>query len=139
MTTGLFEQRNPYKGSPARPWIRLRFQALDGTTHEVEFLADTGNPYALIISQASMAKLKQGDAPDVSTNFGLLIGGWLHAQTPELGLDHDLVGYASDAVVGATKASSPDFEGLAGLPMLRMMEYGGDADWFWVRSRQSQP
>jgi hypothetical protein len=86
-----------------------------------------------------MALLKQGDAPDVNTNFGTLQGGWLHVLMPELGLDQYLVGYASDAVVTATKASCPDFEGLAGLPLLRMTEYGGDPDWFWLRPLLVQP
>jgi len=58
---------------------------------------------------------------------------------PEVGLDQDIMAYASDAVVRAAKASSPDFSGLAGLPLLRMMEYGGDADWFWIRPLHRQP
>jgi len=86
-----------------------------------------------------MANLKQRAAPDVNSNFGLLEAGWLHLSMPELGPDQDVVGYASDVVVTATKASSPDFEGLAGLPVLRLLEYGGDADWFWLRSVQSRP
>jgi hypothetical protein len=117
----------------------LRLIAPDGTTHEVELLADTGNPCALIISQALMARLKQRAAPDVHSNFGLLQGGWLHLTMPELGLDQDVVGYASDAVMTATKASSPDFEGLAGLPLLRLAEYGGNALWFWLRAVASPP
>ena len=52
---------------------------------------------------------------------------------PELGLAQQIVGYASDAVVKAVKASSPDFAGLAGLPFLRLLEFGGDADGFWLR------
>lgn len=139
MNTGLTEQRNPYKGSPPRSWVRLRVTAADGTLHEVEVLADTGNPCAIIISQALMAKLKQRTAPDLRSNFGLLEGGWVHLTIPELGLDEDLVGYASDAVVAATKASSADLEGLAGLPFLRLLEYGGDADWFWLRPVTSRP
>jgi len=43
-----FEQRNPYKGQPPRPWVRLRFRAKDGSMVEVELLADTGNPCAVI-------------------------------------------------------------------------------------------
>jgi hypothetical protein len=139
MIAGPFEQRNPYNGSPSRPWVRLRLTAPDGSTHEVELLADTGNPCALIISQALMATLKQRAAPDVQSNFGLLQGAWLHLAMPELGVDQDVEGFASDAVVAATKASSPDFEGLAGLPFLRLLEYGGDADWFWLRALQSRP
>lgn len=139
MMAGPSEQRNVYKGSPPRPWVRLRLTAPDGATHQVELLADTGNPCAIIVSQALMARLKQRAAPDVHSNFGLLDGGWLHLTMPELGLDQDVLGYASDAVATATKASHADFEGLAGLPFLRLLEYGGDADWFWLRPAQSRP
>jgi hypothetical protein len=66
-------------------------------------------------------------------------GGWLHVDIPEVRLNQDIVGYGNDAVVSAAKASSPDFGGLADLPLLRMMEYGGDADWFWIRPLQRQP
>lgn len=133
------EQRNPYQGSPPRPWVWLRLKALDGTTQEVNLLADTGNPCGIIISQIFMAKLKMKAAPPVQSNFGLLHGGWLHLDMAELGLDQHLVGYASDTVVNATKASSSHFEGLVGLPFLRLVEYGGNADWFWLRFPSDSP
>ena len=44
-----------------------------------------------------------------------------------------MIGYGSDAVVAATQANSPDFGGLVGLPLLRTMRYGGDADFFCPR------
>jgi hypothetical protein len=47
--------------------------------------------------------------------------------------------YASDGVATATKVSSPDFEGLAGLPLLRLVEYGGNANWFWLRAAPASP
>lgn len=127
------EQKNPYKGSPERPWIRLRLAAPDGSTVEREFLADTGNPCAFILGQQDMVRLKARDGPDMHTNFGLLQGDWLQLAMPELGLTQALLGYASDAVATAAGASHPDFKGLVGLPLLRLVEYGGDADWFWVR------
>jgi hypothetical protein len=133
------DQRNPYKGSPPRPWVRLRFTAADGATHSCELLADTGNPCAVIIGKTLMATLKLRAAPDVSSNFGLLEGGWVHLSMPELALDQEVVGFGSDAVVSATKKSSPEFEGLAGLPFLRLLEYGGDADSFWLRSVATPP
>jgi hypothetical protein len=139
MTVVSSEQRNPYKGTPPRPWIRLRLAAPGGFTVELELLADTGNPCAVIINAQNMAGLKTGDAPDMNTNFGLLEGGWLQPAMPELGLVQPVVGYASDAVVAAAKASHPDFEGLAGLPLLRLAEYGGNADWFWLRAAGSSP
>ena len=139
MTAVSFEQRNPYKGSPSRPWVRVRFTAADGSTQEIQLLADTGNPCAIIIAQTALAKLMQRAAPDVQSNFGLLQGGWVQLSMPELGLDQDIVGFASDAVVTAAKMSSADFEGLAGLPFLRLLEYGGDADWFWLRPLLTRP
>ena len=55
------------------------------------------------------------------------------AHPSDIGFDRHIVGYASDSVVSAAKASHADFGGLAGLPLLRMLEYGGDAKGFWVR------
>ena len=81
-----------------------------------------------------MARLKVRDAPDLHTNFGLLQGGWLQLAMPELGLTQAILGYASDAVAAAAAASHLDFRGLIGLPLLRLAEYGGNADWFWVRA-----
>jgi hypothetical protein len=133
------EQRNPYKGSPPRPWVRLRLTDKVGTAHEIEFLADTGNPFAIIITQAAMALLKLKTAPDVNTNFGTLQGGWVHIHMPDFGLDTDVIGYASDAVVNSTQTSSPDFQGLGGLPFLRLLEYGGDAGGFWLRAAITKP
>ena len=46
----------------------------NGAAHEFELLADTGNPFAIVLCQAAMANLKLKTAPDVSTNFGLLQG-----------------------------------------------------------------
>lgn len=136
MIVAVYEQRNPYKGKPQRPWIRLRLEARDGSLEELELLADTGNPCALVIASPTMARLKSGDVPDIQSNFGLLQGGWLQLAMPELGLTQPVRGYASDLVVTTTKASHVDFEGLAGLPLLRLLEYGGDAKEFWVRPQR---
>ena len=43
-------QRNHYKGNPEHAWVRLRFAASDGSTHERELLADTGSPCAIILN-----------------------------------------------------------------------------------------
>jgi len=137
MIAGSFEQRNPYKGSPPRPCVRLSLTANDGTILEVELLADTGNPCAIILGQEHLGTLKRGHAPDMHSNFGGLQGGWLHVSMADLGVDRYLVGYASDAVMKAAKASHPDFDGLAGLPFLRLLEYGGNEDSFWLRPGNS--
>ena len=83
-----------------------------------------------------MARLKRRAAPHVNSNFGLLDGGWIRLIMPELGLDQELVGYASDTVMKAAQASNVDF---AGLPLLRLVEYGGDANWFWIRPGAAKP
>jgi hypothetical protein len=127
------EQRNPYMGSPARPRLRLVLVAADGTQRQVEALADTGNPCALIVGQEVMDQFNQGLVPGMSTNFGRLAGGWLRVQIPEVEFDANLIAYASDAVAQAAAESHPSFQALAGLPLLRMMEYGGNGDGFWVR------
>lgn len=130
------EQRNPYQGTPERPWFRLRLLAADGDSRELSVLADTGNPCALIVSVEEMRHFKRGDAPDVQTNFGALAGGWLEIEIPELDYRGFVMGFASDDVVHACQASHPDLAGLAGLPLLREFEYGGDAESFWIRSRR---
>jgi hypothetical protein len=137
MTFAPYEQRNAYKGTPSRPWVQLRLLAPDGTVDEIELLADTGNPCAIVIGVAGMARFKRRAAPDMKTNFGLLEGGWLRVRMPEAGLDQELTGFANEVVVAAAKASSTDFEGLAGLPLLRLFEYGGNADQFWLRQTPS--
>ena len=139
MTPGPFEQRTPYKGTPNRPWIRLRLMALDGSTVELELVADTGSPFAIILGAQHMSRLEWGGGTDRSTNFGQLRGFWLELAMPELGLSGQIHGYASDTVWAAVKADHPDFEGLIGLPLLRLVEYGGNADWFWVRPISPPP
>jgi len=128
------EQRNRYQGTPARAWFRLRLIAADGVARDLDVLADTGNPCTLIVSVEQMRQCKRGDAPDIRTNFGTLEGGWLEVEIPELQFRRHVVGFASDSVFHACQASHPDFAGLAGLPLLREFEYGGDAGSFWIRA-----
>ena len=132
-------QRNPYKGTPPRCWVRIRFAAPDGSLHERELLADTGSPCAVILGQPDLALLLHAAAPGVNTNFGPLSGGWLQLHTPELGLTAQILGYGSDTVRQSVQLDSPDFAGLAGLPLLRMLEYGGDDTAFWVRKLPGTP
>ena len=133
MSRPVQEQRNAYKGSPERPWVRLRLVDDRAGARDVELLADTGNPCAVILGEQLMQQFRRGDGPDVQTNFGLLEGGWLYVLVPELGLGEFVLGYASDSVVVAARESCPDFEGLVGLPLLRLVEYGGDRNSFWLR------
>ena len=75
----------------------------------------------------------------MNTNFGTLTGGWLELHMPELGLTNQLLGYGSGPVLQAVQLDSPDFAGLVGLPLLRMVEYGGDSASFWVRKPSGVP
>jgi hypothetical protein len=127
------EQRNGYKGVAPRAWVRVRLVAPNGSETELELMADTGNPYPLIISMALMGQFSSRQVSPRRSHFGPLIGGWLHLRIPDVNFDQQIMGFANDAIVATTQASCPDFQGLAGLPLLRMVEYGGDPYWFWIR------
>jgi hypothetical protein len=122
MTPNPFVQRNPYKGTTPRSWVLLRFAVADGSLHEREVVADTGSPCAVILGLTDLALLLRATGTGINTNFGPLSGGWLELSRPELGLTNQVLGYGSDQVLQAVQQDSPDFAGLAGLPLLRMVE-----------------
>jgi hypothetical protein len=107
--------------------------------HERELVADTGSPCAVILGQADLALMLRASAAGVNTNFGLMAGGWIELNMPELGLANQVLAFASDQVLQAVRAEDPDFAGLVGLPLLRLVEYGGDARAFWVRKAATVP
>lgn len=133
MTSIPYRQQNPYKGTSLRCWIRLRFAAADGSLHERELVADTGSPCAVILGQNDLALLLRSTAAGMNSNFGQLTGAWLELNMPELGLNTQIIGYGSDRVLQTVGRDRVDFVGVVGLPLLRMMEYGGDATSFWVQ------
>ena len=139
MSGATLEQRNPYKGTPPRCWVLVHLLAPDGTEQEVELLADTGSPFTLILGDNLLRRFEYGPAPLPTTHTGLLRGGVVRLTIPDIGLDVLLAAYASDAIVREAQVSSRDFEGLTGLPFHRMVEYGGDSDWFWIRPQGSNP
>ncbi len=139
MSPPLLEQRNPYKGSSSKAWVRVRLVGPSLDTHDLDLLADTGSPFSIIISDRIMQMVGTRLAVTVPTNFGPLRGGWLRVTIPDVGFDQQLLCYASDAVVASSKQSSSDFEGLLGLPVLRMHIYGGDATAFWILSAAGPP
>jgi predicted aspartyl protease len=126
------EQRNVYKGTPARAWLRLQLIGSDGQIRELELLVDTGNLCAIIIDAETMQAMRWRESSSTQSNFGSLDGGWLRAAIPELDFDVKLLGYANDSVVSVVKRSDADFAGLVGLPLLRMLDYGGNSGCFWV-------
>ena len=99
-------------------------------------LADTGNPFAVVLGQADLVKLMQAELRGVNTNFGTMTGGWIQLAMPEFGLTRRVSDFDSDRVLQAVRADSSDFLGLIGLPLLRMLEYGGDHAAFWIRRRK---
>ena len=129
-------QRNPYKGREPRCWLRLRFAALDGSLHERDLLADTGSPCAVILANTDLLHLMQAEADPIGTNFGAMAGAWLKLAMPEFAVTGRVAGFGSDQVLRAVQSDSPDFSGIVGLPLLRMFEYGGDEDAFWIRKRK---
>lgn len=133
------EQRNGYKGIVPCAWIRMRLVAPDGTETEVELMADTGNPYPVIIGTRLLKQVTHRREASKRTNFGLLTGGWLHLRIPDIHFDREITGYGNDAVLTSAQTSCSDFQGLLGLPVLRMMEYGGDPYWFWIRPALGVP
>ena len=129
------EQRNPYKGSPPRPWIRLVLLSEQGNRRQIHAFVDTGSPCALIVSLNLLDEFNFGFLRGISTNFGNLESGWLRVQIPEADFDEEIVGYGGDAVITTARSSHSTFafEALAGLPLLRMMQYGGNKKIFWIR------
>lgn len=78
-------------------------------------------------------------AASTNSNFGPLTGAWLALHMPELGLVKQILCFGSDPVFQAVQTDSADFSGLVGLPFFRMVEYGGDANSFWIRNAGLAP
>ncbi len=131
-------QRNIYKDEPARAWLRLQLNRRVGDSVEREFLVDTGNPCALIISQSLLGEMLWRESFAVDSNFGPLGAGWLSVTVPEAGDEFKILGYANDAVVQVVQRSDSAFDGLIGLPLLGLLRYGGDQGYFWVENAPSK-
>ena len=128
------EQRNPYKGDPPRPWLRLGFLGKDGSRVDVDLLADTGCPYGIILAPDLFSKLCFRLTTEVTANFGPMNGGWVRLYAPELELVEFVLAYGSADIAANVGTDHPDFVGMVGLPVLRMLEYGGNHDSFWIRT-----
>lgn len=137
--TGPVGQQNPYKGTGPRAWIRVTFPAPNGSSVDAELIADTGCPHAIVVGLSLFNRLQLIPEQDVASNFGALRAGWIRLSVPAAGIDTLVVGYGSDAVLAIAKQDHADFEGLVGLPVLRMAEYGGDANSFWFRPATPTP
>lgn len=132
------EQRNIYRGLPARAWLRIELTSARGTVHPLDLLVDTGNPCAIIVDRATMESFQWRESRKTNSNFGQLESGWLRFAIKEIGFAAEILGHANDSIVNVVKRSDPKFAGLIGLPLLRMLEYGGNQGWFWIRSSSEE-
>ena len=75
------DQRNAYKGSPPRPWITVRIRAIDDSIHDLELLADTGSPCAVIFAEHLLTKFGLRQGPDMKTRMAAPVSfsRWLAA------------------------------------------------------------
>src|SRR5229473_666619 len=89
-------QRNPYRGTPKRAFIRARLRDTRGMERDLELLADTGNPCAVIIGRNDTPFMAPIPGYSVWSNFGALTAGWLQVVIPEIGFDQQVLGYASN-------------------------------------------
>jgi hypothetical protein len=126
------EQRNAYRGK--RPWLRLGFKATDGEVHHLHLIADTGSAAGVLLRTDWFMAVRHKEAITRNTNLGELISGWVRLYNPEIGLVEFVRGFASDKAAEIAANSDPEFVGLVGLPVLRLMEYGGNYDTFWLRT-----
>jgi len=131
------EQRNSYKGIDSRGWVRIELAASDGSRTQLELIADTGCPFDLIVDVATITRFFDSAITRIGSSYGVLTGGWVGVFIQELGLNIRVLGYGNDPLIQEVRLDSTDFAGLIGLPFLRMMEYGGNADWFWIRPAQA--
>ncbi len=80
-----------------------------------------------------MAAMRWRSSAGLDSNFGAMDAGWLSLAVPEFGIEFKTISYANDSILHVVQGSSVSFTGLVGLPLLRMMEFGGDQGYFWVR------
>ena len=85
------------------------------------------------MSSTDLLRLSYSEAAPVNSNFGPMLRAWIQLSMPELDLTSDVLGFGSEHVLQTTRSASSEFAGLVGLPLLRLVEYGGDGDRFWLR------
>lgn len=127
------EQRNPYRGFAPRPWLRIRVLDANDVPVELTLIADTGSPHAVIIDVILLSQLTRLPTQPVGSNFGPMTSGWVRLSMPDFGIDQDILCHGSPTIERAVQADDPSFQGLVGLPVLQLAEYGGNATDFWFR------
>lgn len=127
------EFRNAYRGTLSRAWVRLDFQAPDGTVLPLDLVVDTASDDGLVIRKSVLDQLSCGPATSYVSHWGFMHGAWLQLHMPAIGLVERVRAYGNDIIAAQLAAEDPDFVGLVGLPILKLGEYGGNADAFWFR------
>ena len=133
MNPTFVEQRNPYRGAAPRAWLRLRFLDPNDSPLELTLIADTGCPYAVILDAVLLSQLTRLAAHPIVSNFGPMTSGWVRLSMPDFGIERDILCCGSPTIGAAVAADDPSFQGLVGLPVLQLAEYGGNAAEFWFR------
>jgi hypothetical protein len=133
MTPPFVEHRNRYRGLTPRPWLRIRVLDPGDQPLELTLVADTGCPHAMIVDTGMLTALARISGLTTVSNFGPMIGGWIRLAMPDFGIDQDMLCYGSPVIKVAVEADDPSFQGLLGLPILQLAEYGGNATDFWFR------
>jgi hypothetical protein len=126
-------QVNDYCGVPPRPLLRLRLLGSADDIIELEAVVDTGSPLAIVVDMEVFFRFARRETRTVPTNFGNLTSGWVRMTIPQTRFNHEMRVYGSDTVVHSVQQSDRWFTAVIGLPLLRMFEFGGDADRFWIR------
>ena len=126
-------QVNDYRGIPPRPLTRLRLIGATGDIIELDAVVDSGSPLTIVVGMDVFARFAHRETRTVSTNFGTLKSGWIRMTIPQTRFNQEIRVYGSDTVVHSVQLSDRRFAAVIGLPVLRMFEYGGDADRFWIR------
>ena len=126
------EQRNPYHRG--RSWLQLGFKDVEGIVHNLKLVADTGSAGGIILRPDWFLKLRHERTEIRDSNFGPMVSGWLRLYQPDIELVEFVRGYGSEKAAAIAAKSDLEFMGVVGLPVLRLMEYGGDYDSFWIRT-----
>jgi hypothetical protein len=109
-------------------WLRP-----NGDARDWKLIADIGCPVPLVIGVDDLPDCSFSAGANVQSNCGFLESAWLHLAMAEFGLDFLILGYSSEEVLDSARTDHPDIGGLVGLPFLRLLEYGGNANEFWIR------
>jgi hypothetical protein len=122
MTRPMPNWRNAYKGIPPRPWLHLQLLGENGLIRELQLLADTGNPYPLIISSKNMASFQQGFSPDIDEAFKM-------GMTALSGHDNRIA-----CITQNQTAKTKSWDRHPDPATFHWAEIGLNARWFWLRS-----